>query len=100
MITTRKIFESLYNGDFSAFERKMPQTQKNLDLYEKIEAEDKYFKQKMSDEDCQRFEKLQDLHIESSNYEQEDAFAYGFKLATMLMSAVFINDSEPTSKVK
>ena len=98
MMTTRKIFEGLYNGDFSAFERKVPRTAENKALHKKINDEERYFVQKMSVDDCQRFQKLQDLYMESSSYEQEDAFAYGFRFATMLMCAVFMGDGEPVSK--
>ncbi|MCL1882508.1 MAG: hypothetical protein FWF81_01970 [Defluviitaleaceae bacterium] len=100
MMTTRKIFEGLYNGDFSVFERKVPRTTENKALHKKINDEERYFVQKMSIDDCQRFQKLQDLYMESSSYEQEDAFAYGFRFATMIMSAVFVGGGEPVSKVK
>ena len=94
MMSSRKIFEGLFNGNFSAFERKVYRTAENKALHKKISNEVRYFEQKMSIDDVQRFEVLGNLYMESSSYEQEDAFAYGFKFATMLMSAVFINDTE------
>jgi len=48
--------------------------------------------QKMSPDDCERFEELEFLYMQVSDYEQKDAFSYGFKLGTMLMCAVF-NDT-------
>ena len=91
----RAIFTSLYSGDFSAFERKVPRTAENKALYKKIDSETRYFTQKMSFDDVQRFQQLENLFLESSNYEQEEAFAYGFRLATMLICAVFVGDGEP-----
>ena len=96
MMTSRKVFEKLYNGDFNAFERKVHRTAENKAIHQKISNELSYFKgyfeEKMSFDDAQRFEALENLYMESSSYEQEDAFAYGFKFATMLMSAVFADN--------
>lgn len=50
----------------------------------------------MSLDDCQRFEALESLYNQSSGFEQMDAFSYGFKLGTMLMCAVFIDENELT----
>jgi hypothetical protein len=89
MVKRRTIFESLYYGDIIPFERKVQRTKENIALHKKIENELRYFAEKMSLDDNKRFEEFQNLHAQSSGYEQEDAFAYGFKFATMLMSAVF-----------
>ena len=78
----RDIFKALYNGDSTAFERKVIRTSENKAVYKKLDSETKYFTQKMSLDDAERFKQLENLFMESSDYEQEDAFAYGFKLAT------------------
>lgn len=88
------VFKALYNGDFNAFERKVIRTAENKAIYKKLDSETRYFTQKMSLDDAERFKQLENLFMESNNYEQEDAFAYGFKFATMLMCAVFTGDVE------
>ena len=82
-----EILNDLYYGEFSGFERK--RTTGNKALLDKIDAERTYFVQKLSADDAQRFEKLESLYMQSSCYEQEDAFVYGFKFATKIMCAVF-----------
>ena len=47
----------------------------------------------MSLDDFQRLIALENLYTESSDYEQTDAFAYGFKLGTTLMCAVFMDEN-------
>jgi len=73
-------------------------TEENKAINHKIEDEKRHFIQKMSIDDCERFQKLENLYSHSNEFEQEDAFAYGFKLATMLICAVFMSDGEPISK--
>ena len=84
-----QILNDLYNDEFSRLGRKVYRTTENIALMDKIDAEREYFIQKLSAADAQRFEKLESLYLQSSNYEQEDAFACGFKFATKLMCAVF-----------
>ena len=68
-------------------------TAEYLAINHKIEGEKHYFTQKMSLDDYQRFEALERLYTQSSYLEQIDAFSHGFKLATMLMCAVFVDKS-------
>ncbi|MCL2851883.1 MAG: hypothetical protein FWE20_02440 [Defluviitaleaceae bacterium] len=94
----KNILRSLFNGEFSAWERRPIRTEENKTVHRKIEDENRYFIQKMSIDDGERFQKLENLYTYSNEFEQEDAFAYGFRLAAMLMCAVFMSDGEPTSK--
>lgn len=93
----RSILHDFYNGRFTAWERRLIRTAENISINNKVEDEKRYFMHKMSLDDCQRFEALESLYSHSSDYEQEDAFAYGFKLGTMLMCAVFMGEGEPNS---
>jgi len=88
----KNILHSLYDGQFCAFERRPVRTAENITVHNKIEAEISYIMQKMSPDDCKRFEELECLYMQASDFVQKDAFSYGFKLGTMLMCAVF-NDS-------
>lgn len=95
----RKVLQGLFYGEFNAIERKIHRTAENKALRNKIGAEEEYFEQILSEEDSKRFADLQDLYSESICYEQEEAFAYGFKLASMIMCAVFHGNEELTSQV-
>jgi len=91
----RNILHSLYNGDFKAWERQPVRTPESIAVSRKIEAENRYFMEKMSLDDCQRLQALESLYHSSSHFEQMDAFSYGFKLGTILMCAVYLDDGEP-----
>ena len=91
----RKILHDLYRGRYTAWERKIVRSDENIALVKKIESEKQYFVQKMSIEDSKRFDELDNLYIQSSDCEQEDAFAYGFKLGMMLLCVVFTDGEEP-----
>ena len=86
------ILRQLYGGAFSPFERKVYRTSENKELHKKIENEVRYFVQKMSMDDVARFQNLENLYMEASSYEQEDAFAYGFKMSLMLGCATFADE--------
>lgn len=88
----KSIWEELYYGKFSAWERRTIRTPENLNLNRKIENEKKYFIQKMSSDDCERFKNLDKLYLQSNEFEQIDAFTYGFKFGATIMSAVFIDN--------
>ena len=91
----KSILHDLYYGHFSAWERRPNRTAENITVNRKIEDEKRYFIQKMSLDDCQRFQALDGLYSQANEFEQIDAFSYGFKLGTMLMCAVFMDEDEP-----
>jgi len=91
----KNILHDLYNGRFSAWERRPIRTEDNITTNRKIEDEKRYLMQKMSTEDCRRFEALENLYTHANEFEQADAFSYGFKLGVMLMSAVYVGEGEP-----
>ena len=91
----RNVLHDLYYGRFSAWERRPTLTAEDIEVNRKIEDEKRYFVQKMSLDDCQRFEELEGLYLRSRDFEQADAFSYGFKLGTMLMCAVYLGEGEP-----
>lgn len=83
------ILTDLYYGRISPWERRPIRSTEGREIDRKIEDEKRYFKQKMSLDDCQRFQELENLYTQSSGAEQVDAFAHGFKLGAELMIAVF-----------
>lgn len=86
------ILHSLYNGEFKAWERQSTCTAESKTVRRKIDNENRYFMEKMSLDDCKRFQELESLYHHSSHFEQADAFSYGFKLGTILMCAVYLDE--------
>lgn len=82
------ILTDLYYGRVSPWERRSVHGAERREIDRNIEEEKRYFLQKMSSDDCQRFEELEDLYIQSYETEQADAFSCGFKLGAELMLAV------------
>jgi len=82
------ILRGLYNGKIIPWERKEPRNEKLLEIIRKIEDEERYFIQKMSLDDCQRFQALSKLYSELSSIEEENIFSYGFTLGLLLMMDV------------
>lgn len=50
---------------------------------------------KLSPKDCQRFQHWEVFCSESNEYEEIDAFAYGFRFGALLMNAVFASGETP-----
>jgi len=90
----KNILHDLYDGNFCAYERQPNRTEQSIATHRKIDDEKRYFMQKMSLDDCKRFEELECLYVQANDFEQKDVFAYGFRLATMLMCAVFVGDGD------
>jgi len=91
----KSILEKLYFGRIAPWERRTNRSEERRELGRKIEDEKRYFIQKMSLDDCQRFQALDGLYSQANEFEQIDAFSSGFKLGIMLMCAVFMDDDEP-----
>jgi len=82
------ILRGLYNGRIIPWERREPRNEAFLETIRKIEDEERYFIQKMSLDDCQRFQALTKLYSELSSIEEENIFSYGFTLGLLLMMDV------------
>lgn len=79
------VLRGLYNGKVIPWERKEPHSKERLEVIRKIEDEERYFIQKMSLDDCQRFQALSNLHDQMIATEEENIFSYGFTLGVLLM---------------
>jgi len=84
----KNILHGLYNGKIIPWERKEPRNEALLEIVRKIEDEERYFVQKMSMDDCQRFQTLTKLYSELSSIGEESVFSYGFTLGLLLMMDV------------
>ena len=81
----KNILRSLFNGKIIPWERRAPQSKEHLEILRKIEAEERYFMEKMSLDDCQRFQALSELHLNLWASEEENIFSYGFSLGSLLI---------------
>lgn len=86
------ILDRWYRGTLYPFEEIVPRNRNYYPLNEKIGSEREYFKGKLSSEDKERFEKWDELVLESSCMNGYANFSYGFKLGAMLMCEVFTEE--------
>lgn len=84
----KKILHGLYNGDIIPWERRNPNSEKQRALLQKIESEEQYFMEKMSLDDCSRFQALSNMHTVLSAADENNIFSYGFTLGLNIMLEV------------
>lgn len=80
----KNVLRGLYNGKIIPWERREPYSAERLELVRKIEEEERYFMDKMSLDDCQRFQALINLYSSLSMSGEENVFSYGFTLGLLL----------------
>lgn len=88
------ILEDLYYGRISVWGRKATPSAERSEVSRKIEDERQYFLGKMSPDDCERFQALEDLYTQSGDFEEIDAFYHGFRMGALLMIEVFADDKD------
>jgi hypothetical protein len=77
--------EALFDGRVIPWERRNTHTPERKELEAKIQNEKRYFIEKMSLDDCQRFEALEGLYNDSAFDEEVDIYSHGFTLGALLM---------------
>lgn len=80
----KNILRGLYSGAIIPWERNEPDSEKRREILQKLEDEEQYFMEKMSLDDCQRFQALSSLHMELSTIGEENLFSYAFTLGMLL----------------
>ena len=73
----------------------MPRDPAYYALSERISAEEKYFEDKLSPEDRERFGRLADLHQDCSTHYLYSHFAYGFQLGAKFMMEILAEELPP-----
>ena len=68
-------------------------------INKKIESEKRYFMEKMSLDDCKRFQELEGLYETAAHCEEVDLYAHGFTLGTLLMLEVFRKERKPSERI-
>lgn len=82
------IMEALFDGRVIPWERRNTMSAERQELANKIEDEKRYFVEKMSLDDCKRFEELEGLYNEAGLDEEVDIYSHGFTLGALLMLEV------------
>lgn len=85
---TYSIMEALFDGRIIPWERRSVMSEERREIEKKIEDEKRYFIQKMSLDDCKRFEELQGLFSDAAFDEEVDIYSHGFTLGALLMLEV------------
>lgn len=80
----KSIMHSLYSGAVIPWERNEPDSERRREILQKLEDEERYFMEKMPQDDCQRFQALSSLHMEFSAIGEENLFCYAFTLGMLL----------------
>ena len=91
---TYSIMEALFVGRVIPWERYNLMSAERKALEEKIQKEKRYFIEKMSLDDCKRFEELEGLYNEAGLDEEVDIYSNGFTLGALLMMEVMAKKQE------
>lgn len=89
----KSILRELYAGNITPGERRPPHGKEYLDAYRKLKDEERYFIEKMSLDDCQRFQALSDLYTQLMAIDAENIFSSGCALG-MLLTLDVMNEAE------
>lgn len=85
---TNPIMKALFNGEIAPWERSNTMSAERKSLEEKIQNEKRYFIEKMSPDDCKRFDALEELYSDATLDEEDEIFAHGFTLGALLMMEI------------
>jgi len=85
------IMKALYYGRVIPWERRVVMTDERKKVEKSIEREKQYFAESMSTADRERFERLGNLCVSASCYEDVDIYSNGFTLGALLMLEVLEN---------
>lgn len=85
----KNFMDDLYYGRIVPWERRPTKSAERVEINHKIEIEKHYFIEKMSLDDCKRFQQLENLYMQATGIEDADIFAYGVAFGTRFMLAIF-----------
>lgn len=87
---SKSIFESLYFGKVTPHVRRVTHSSKRNEIERKIKSEKEYFNGKMSFDDCQRFQELENQYSKASIDEEAGIFSHGFTLGALIMLEIML----------
>jgi len=79
------MLRDLYYGKIIPCERKNRLIEEQHEIVKRIANEEIYFANKLSQEDCERFQKLSGLYSELFETEEVEVFTYGISMGVLLM---------------
>jgi len=81
----KSIFESVYYGKNVPYERRVNLSPERRELEGRINAEKQYFAEKLSPDDCRRFEELVNLYSQANLDDEVNIFSHGFTVGALLL---------------
>ncbi len=87
----KSVFETLYYCLPTAWERRVPKSEERTAVHNKIAEEERYFIEKMSLDDCQRFQELKNLYAQATEMEEINLFSNSFTIGATLMLEIMSN---------
>ncbi len=91
---SKSILHDLFNGKVIPNETIVSKNPQYTLISDKISAEREFFKGMLSDEDFARLEKVEGMFGDMSSLQDEEAFAFGFRLGAAIMIDVFTGRNE------
>jgi len=82
------MLKDLYFGKISPWERRKVHSEEQRAISRTIEVEEKYFAEKMSPDDRERFQKLPALYAKLHEPDEIELFSYSLTLGMLLMTDV------------
>lgn len=85
----KNFMDDIFYGRIVPWERRPKKSAEREEINREIEIEKRYFIEKMSLDDCNRFQQLENLYMQATGIEDADNFAYGVAFGAKFMLAIF-----------
>jgi hypothetical protein len=95
----KTILQKLYNGEVAPYEKLMVGNREFVKVNEKVVQVRQTIIDNLPADERPRVEELENLYMDASELEIEEAFSRGFKLAVQLVCSVF-SDKDATPQEK
>lgn len=99
-VLSKSILHELFNGRIIPNQTAVSKNPQYTLISDKINVERDFFKSILSDEDFARLENIEGLFADMTTMQDEEVFAFGFRLGAALMIDVFANKNELIFKGK
>ncbi|MCL2773371.1 MAG: hypothetical protein FWD71_08465 [Oscillospiraceae bacterium] len=91
---SKSIFEDLYYGRINPFEKRTQITPEREEIENKIKDEKRYLQSKLSPDDCERLQSLENLFTEASADDEITMFAHGCIFGALLIFEIMERKEE------
>lgn len=93
---TKTLLQQLFDGEIYPSEQIVPKGQEYEELFQKLIIEKKYFQERLSASDQERFEEMENISQEITALYEYENFFYGFRLGAGLMIETLANRNKLT----